>query len=116
MVRLLLLLALAGAGAWFAPQLKEGTQGPCPALELRVAHLAGQEAARLPAALAADPRVGQFLAMVKGAAASSGGAVAQSYVAHNFPGLPPNAACVGAWWKLLADPDLGPVLRGVLPR
>lgn len=116
MIRLLILLALAGAGAWLTPQFKEGAKGPCPALELRVAQLVGREAGKLPANFAADPRISQFLAMVKGAAASSGGAVAQSYVAHDFPGLPPNFACVGGWWKLLVDPDLGPVVRGLLPR
>ena len=30
---LLLIVAALAVGGWFAPQMQEGTEGPCPALE-----------------------------------------------------------------------------------
>lgn len=116
MLRLLMLLAVAVGAAWFVPQVKEGTSAPCPALEKRVAALVGQEAAKLPPSMAHDPRVTQFLALVQGTARESGGLLAQQYVAHYLPGLPSELACAAGWWKLLLDPDLGPVLRGLAAR
>jgi hypothetical protein len=116
MVRLLMLLAAAAAGFWFAPQVREGTAAPCPALEKRVADLVGREAAKLPPGVARDPRVAQFLALAQGAARESGGVLAKHYVAQHLPGLPPDLACAAGWWKLLLDPDLGPVLRGTTLR
>lgn len=115
-MRLLLLLALLAGGAWFGPQLLEGAEAPCPALERRVADLVSAESARLPPELAANPRLRGLVGMVQSAAAASGGMVAESYVSDRFPSLPPDLACAAAWWKLKFDPDLGPYIRGYLAR
>lgn len=115
-MRLLMLLAVLGAGAWLAPQLVEETAAPCPALEQRVAALVKAEAGRLPGGLSADPRLAGLLGMVQSAVNASGGAIAQAYVRDRFAQLPPDLGCVAAWWKLKLDPDLGPYVAGLLKR
>jgi len=115
-MRLLMLLALLAAGAWFGPQFAEGADAPCPALEQRVAALLKAEGGRLPAGLAADPRIAGLFAAMQGVANASSGVLAKSYIRDRFPQLPPDPACVAAWWKLRFDPDLGPYMRGLLPR
>ena len=115
-MRLLILLALIGAGAWFGPQFAEGTDDPCPALEHRVAELAQTQAGKVAGAFSSDPRVAQLMGSVKGVANASGGAIAQAYIRDRFPQLPPGVACAASWWKLKFDPDLGPYLSGMLKR
>ncbi len=112
-MRLLILLALVAGGAWFAPQFAEDAQGPCPALERRVAELVKVETTRLPGSASG---IAGLLSALQGAANASGGAIAQAYVRDRFPLLPPDLACVAAWWKLKIDPDLGPYLQGMLTR
>ena len=43
---LLLIVAALAVGGWFAPQMQEGTEGPCPALEkkLRATRYSGSAA------------------------------------------------------------------------
>lgn len=106
-MRILLLLGMLAAGAWFGPQLMQGAASPCPALELQVASLVQKETGRLPPGLAADPRVA---AIIGGIAGFSRGALAENYVRERFPALPQDAACVAAWWKLKIDPDISPTL------
>ena len=115
-MRLLMLLALVAAGAWFGPQFAEDAEGPCRALERRVADLVKREAARLPGDGTGDGRNAGLLSALQGVANASGGAIAQAYVRDRFPQLPPELACVAAWWKLRFDPDLGPYLQGMLKR
>ena len=101
-MRLLTLLALLAAGAWFAPQLAESANGPCPALELRVAALLKADGGTLPPGL---------LDAVQGMARASGGALAQAYASDRFPQLPPDLGCVAAWWKLAIDRNAGGMAR-----
>jgi len=115
-MRLLMLFALIAAGAWFGPQFAEDAEGPCPALERRVAELVKSEAVKLPAGVAGDGRIAGLLSALQGMANTSGGAIAQAYVRDRFPQLPPELACVAAWWKLKFDPDLGPYIQGLLKR
>ncbi len=115
-MRLLLLLAVLAGGAWFGPQVMQGAESPCQALELRVASLVRDEAGRLPPELAGNPRLRGLLGLARDAAAASSGMVAQTYIRDRFPDLPPEPACAVGWWKLKFDPDLGPYIRGYLAR
>ena len=116
-MRLLILLALLAPGAWFAPQFAEGANAPCPALEQRIAALVKAEGSRLATDLAADAPIAGLLGIIRGALAdASRGALADAYVRDRFPQLPPDLACIAAWWKLRFDPDLAPIMRGLLPR
>ncbi len=113
-MRLLILLALLAGGAWFGPQLTEGTDAPCPALERRTVAVLDAEVAKLPPQLAADPRLARarsFLAETMGA---TRGIMAEEAIRARFPQLPPGAGCVVGWWKMTLDPDIGEVLRSVL--
>jgi hypothetical protein len=75
-MRTMLLLTVAGAlvGGWFAPQLQEGTDGPCPALEKR-----------LRASLPADSRMAREIA---------------AQTVRTLERMPHGAGCVSGWWKL----------------
>jgi hypothetical protein len=115
-MRFLILLALLAAGAWFAPQFAEDADGPCPALERRVAALVQAEAAKLPGGASGDPRMAGLMAAVQGVASASGGALAEAYVRERLPQLPRGVGCVVGWWKLKLDPDLGEVMRATVGR
>ncbi|MCC6719722.1 MAG: hypothetical protein IT555_17710 [Acetobacteraceae bacterium] len=115
-MRLLLLLALLAAGAWFAPQVSEGTDGPCPALDRRNLAVIDAEVARLPPAMAADPRLARARALLADVMGATRGTMAEAMVRERFPQLPPGAGCVVGWWKLKLDPDIGEVLRALLAR
>ena len=77
---LLLILAAATVGGWFAPQMQEGTEGPCPALEkkLRATLPGGAQMAR---AVAAE-------------------------TVKQLQSMPHGGGCVFGWWKLALEQGL----------
>jgi len=113
-VRLLILLAMMAGGAWFAPQLTEATDGPCPALERRTVAVLDAEIARLPPQMAADPRLTRARAFLAEAMGATRGNLAEAAIRERFPQLPEGAGCIVGWWKMVLDPDLGEALRTVL--
>jgi hypothetical protein len=115
-VRLLILLALLAGGGWFAPQVIESTDAPCPALERRTVAVLDAEVAKLPPQLAADPRLARARAFLESTMGATRGTMAEAAIRERFPQLPPGAGCVVGWWKMVLDPDLGEVLRTVLAR
>lgn len=116
MVRSFLLLALLVAGGWFAPQVMEGVDGPCPALDRRTVVVLDAEIARLPPAMAADPRLGRARSMMAEMLGATRGTMAEAAIRERFPQVPPGVGCVFGWWKLMVDPDIGEVLRTLLTR
>ena len=116
MVRTFLLLALLVAGGWFAPQLVEGVDGPCPALNLRTVAVLDAEIARLPPAMAADPRLGRARSLMAEMMGASRGTLAEATIRERFPQIPPGVGCVVGWWKMTVDPDIGEMLRMLLTR
>ena len=115
-MRLLLWLALLAGGAWFAPQLVEGVEGPCPALQLRTVAVLDAEVARLPKTMAADPRLGRARAMMAEMMGANRGTMAEAVIRERFVQVPPGAGCVVGWWKMRVDPDVGELLRTLLAR
>lgn len=113
-MRLLLLLALLIGGAWFVPQFSEQVAAPCPAMELRTVAVLDAEVARLPPAMANDPRLPRARAQLAALLGVTRGGMAEAAVRERFPYLPPGAGCVVGWWKLTLDPDIGVALRGLL--
>jgi hypothetical protein len=111
----LLLLAALLAGAVIYPRYAEGTATVCAAFEHKL-NMVAQAQLRSPAGLggahASDPKYSGLPALLAQIVASSQGALAQNYVQETYPNLPPLAGCVAAYWKLTADPDLTPYLRG----
>jgi hypothetical protein len=77
---LLLIVVLLAAGAWFVPQVQEGTDGPCPALEQKVR-----------STIRGNPRVAREVAAVT--------AKQLEQVSHG-------GACVVAWWRLAMEHGL----------
>ena len=116
MVRIFLLLALLVAGGWFAPQMVEGVDGPCLALDRRTVAVLDAEVARLPPAMAADPRLGRARALMAEMMGASRGTMAEATIRERFPQIPPGVGCVVGWWKMMLDPDIGEVLRTLLTR
>ena len=82
---LLLILAVVAVGGWFAPQMQEGTDGPCPALEkkLRATLPAGSPMAR---AIAAE-------------------------TVKQLQEMPHGGGCVFGWWKLALEHGITPATR-----
>ncbi len=111
MKTLILLILLAGAGIYFYPGWKEHADGPCLALEKRIAVLVQEQLRALPPS--ADPRLAAALNAVRTALPIGG--VADSYVHERFPALPPEIGCVGAYWKLLLDPNMTKFISGAMP-
>jgi len=116
MLRLLLLLLAAAAGAWFYPQMRDGADTPCAALERRFAALMAQEFARLPAALAGDRRAAQVLAQAQDAARNGTGAFGRGFAEQKFPKLPPDLACAAGWWQMFLAADLPSVMRSFVAK
>ena len=116
MVRTFIVLALLVAGAWFAPQLIERADGPCPALQQRTVALLDAEIARLPPAMAADPRLGRARALMAEMMGASRGTMAEATIRERFPQIPSGVGCVVGWWKMTVDPDIGEMLRMLLTR
>jgi len=77
---LLLIVAALAVAAWFVPQMQEGTDGPCPALEQKMR-----------TTLRGDRR------MAREAAAVAAKQLEQ--VSHG-------GACVVAWWQLAMEHGL----------
>ena len=74
---LLLIVAALAVGGWFAPQLQEGTEGPCPALEKKLrATLPGS--AQMARAVAAE-------------------------TVKQLQSMPHGGGCVFGWWKLALE-------------
>lgn len=115
-MRLLILLAMLAGGGWFAPQVMEATDTPCPALERRTVAVLDAEVAKLPPQLAADPRLARARAFLAETMGATRGTLAEAAIRERFPQLPPGAGCVVGWWKMVLDPDIGEVLRTVLAR
>lgn len=74
---LLLVIAAVAVGGWFAPQMQEGTDGPCPALEKKMR-------ATLPA----------NSAMARAVAAET---------VKQLQQMPHGGGCVFGWWKLTLE-------------
>ncbi len=115
-MRLLVLLGLLVGGGWFGPQLIEQVDGPCPALQQRTLVVLDEEVARLPAAMAADPRLARARAMMAEMLGANSGTMAEAMIRERFPQVPPGAGCVVGWWKMYLDPDVGEVLRTLMSR
>ena len=108
---LILLIVLAGVGIYFYPGLNEHADGPCLALEKRVGRMVQEQIGALPPG--SDPRLLAALTAVRNALPIGG--VADAYVLDRFPALPPNIGCVGAYWKLLLDPNVTKFTSGAMP-
>jgi hypothetical protein len=99
---LILLIPLLGVGIYVYPGLTEHTDGPCTALEKRVAAIVEEQLHAVNPAT--DPRLAAALNAVHSALPTGG--LAFAYVHERFPALPPELGCVGAYWKLLLDPNV----------
>ena len=97
MFRLLLLVLIAiPAGAWFFPQITDGGDSPCAAMERRIAIFVAQEIAKHPAA--GDKLASQLLAQAQDSA--------RAIVHEKFPHLPRNIACAAGWWQMYRATDM----------
>ncbi len=108
---LILLIPLLGVGIYVYPGLTEHTDGPCSALEKRIGVLVEEQLHS--ARPAADPRLAAALNAVHSALPTGG--LAYSYVHERFPALPPEIGCVGAYWKLMLDPNVTKFSSGAAP-
>lgn len=113
---LLLLIVLAGLGAWFYPPYAEGTANSCAAFEKKLGGLLQAETKKLPGGMAGDPRVAGFMGALSSVVQAANGMMAEIYIRQNFPQLPPAVGCVAAYWKITFDPDLGQYIKGRLPK
>ncbi len=79
---LLVLVAAAAVGAWFVPQIQEGTESPCRALEqkMRATLPGGSQMAR---AVAAE-------------------------TVKQLEQMPHGGGCVVGWWQLVLEHGWGP--------
>jgi hypothetical protein len=97
-MQFLLLVTLLLVGAWFYPQLSEGSSDPCGALAMRVATLQAQR----------QPGIGRELAL--GVAHMAGGTVLGEAMRQRYPATPPQLSCAFFYWKLLLTRDEGPLM------
>jgi hypothetical protein len=115
MIKLVVLLALVAAAAFFVPQFLEGTPNVCSAFEHRIGTLVKAQVAGLPPSVTSDPRLAGVLGALNGATTAGSGVVAEAYIRDKFPQLPPVAGCAAAYWKVTFDPDLTQYAKGKLP-
>ena len=112
---LFLLIVAALAGAWFYPPYAEQVPNACAAFEKKLNVLVQAETKKLPAGVAADPRVAGLMGALSQMVQAANGLLAEAYIKQNFPQLPPVIGCVAAYWKITFDPDLTQYVKGRLP-
>jgi hypothetical protein len=105
---LLLLVALV-AGAIIYPRYAEHTDTVCAAFEQKLATVAAGQAQHKGQA----PSQG-VVGFLQGAVAGSQGQLAAAYIHNRYPQLPPFVGCTVGYWRLSFDPDVTPLLRGVI--
>lgn len=111
-----LLVILILAGAWFYPPYAEETSGTCAAFEKKFATLAQAEAKKMmPAQSSNNARVNALMDTMKAVVAGSNGVIAEAYLREKFPQLaqlPPSVGCIGGYWYITFNPDLGQYVKG----
>jgi hypothetical protein len=106
---ILLLLVAVLAGAIIYPRYAEQTDTVCSAFEHKFAAVAALQARR--PGQAAPQGLLEFL---HDAVAGSQGQLAVAYIHERYPQLPPFIGCAVGYWRLSFDPDIAPVLRGII--
>jgi hypothetical protein len=115
MIKFIVLVALVAAAAFFVPPFLEGTPNVCSAFEHKIGVLVQAETAKLPPALANDPKIAAMMNALRTTTGAANGLLAEAYIHDKFPQLPPVAGCAAAYWKVTFDPDLAQYAKGKLP-
>ncbi|MCD8505080.1 MAG: hypothetical protein LRY53_09090 [Burkholderiaceae bacterium] len=93
-MKILIVVLLVTAAAYFYPQLNEGVSSPCGAVEKRFVRdaFAGSDGGDIFAALLSS--------------GATNGALAAAMIKSAYPNLPATLGCLRTYYELMADPDL----------
>lgn len=93
-MKILIVVVLVAAAAYFYPQFNEGVSSPCGAVEKRFVRdaFAGSDGGDIFAALLSS--------------GATDGALAASMIKSAYPNLPAAVGCLRAYYELMANPDL----------